>query len=96
VLAADLDAVGEVGDQRHAKADSGAVDPRAQPDAVVDDGDLDALVIQARGHVDLAGLLAVAVGVDHRVGDRLGNHDADGVSIDGDSAERFQNRSARS
>ena len=43
---------------------------RAHAEAVVGDGDLDAFVVQARGHVDLAGALAVAVrvhdGVRHR------------------------------
>ena len=36
---------------------------RTQADAVVGDGDLDALVVQTRGHMDLAGAFAVTVGV---------------------------------
>ena len=59
----DLDAIGEIGDQRHPEADAGAVSARAQPDAVVGDRDLDAFVVQARRHMDLTGALTVAVRV---------------------------------
>jgi hypothetical protein len=58
---ADLDAIGEVGDQRHAEADAGTVRPWAQPDAVVGDGDLDAVVVQTRGHMDRTGAFPVTV-----------------------------------
>jgi hypothetical protein len=57
----DLDAVGKVGDQRHAQANAGAVRPWAQPHAVVSHGDVDAVVVQTRGHMDLTGALSVAI-----------------------------------
>ena len=68
VDAGDLDAVGEVGDQRHAEARRpGLSAARAQAEAVVGHGDLDAFVVQARGHVHLPGLLPVAVRVQDGV-----------------------------
>ena len=51
--------------------DAGAVHARAHAEAVVGDGDFDALVVQARGHVDRAGLLAIAIRVHDRVRDRF-------------------------
>ena len=93
--AADLDPVGEIGDQRHAEADARAVGAGTQAEAVVGHRDLDALVVERGGHVHAAGPLAVAVRVQDGVRHRLGDDHADRVAVDRDAPQRLEHGAPR-
>ena len=94
--AGDLDAVGEVADQRQAEPDPGAVHPWAHSQPVVVDRYFDPVIVKARGHVDSPCVHPVAVRVHDRVRDRLCDNHPDCVPVDGDPFQRIQHRSARS
>ena len=67
----DLERVRHLGDERKAEPAAGAVGARDHADPVVGDGDLDALAVAAGDQLDRPWRLVAAVGVEHRVGDRL-------------------------
>ena len=72
-----LDGIGDRGDRRQPEAQARAVRARERPEAVVlDDDPQRAVVGQARVDPDLTGI-AVAIGVQDRVGDRFGDGEPD-------------------
>ena len=73
----ELDRIGHRGDRRQPEAQARAVGARERPEAVVlDDDPQRAVVGQARVDPDLTGI-AVAVGVQDRIGDRFGDGEPD-------------------
>ena len=73
--AAQLERLGERGDERQAEAEAGAVGAREHPAALVAHGDHEAPVAHAGG--DLHRAVALRVGVDDDVGARLGHGELD-------------------